>query len=100
MTLKIEEFYYFCFYHLFMYVSYRKKYLSKHFCDINEQICCLGTLKLMLNYNFLFQWLFYIKMAGKRKVPTKTAEKKTTKTVTEKEKPDLLKKPSEFNECV
>lgn len=39
-------------------------------------------------------------MAGKRKVPTKTAEKKTTKTVTEKEKPDLLKKPSEFNECV
>lgn len=31
-------------------------------------------------------------MAGKRKVPTKTAERKTTKTVTEKEK------PSEYNE--
>jgi len=39
-------------------------------------------------------------MAGKRKVPTKTVEKKTTKIIAEKVKPGLLKKPSEFNKCV
>lgn len=39
-------------------------------------------------------------MAGKRKVSTKTVEKKTAKTIAQKEKSELLKKQSELNGCV
>lgn len=37
-----------------------------------------------------------MKMAGKRKEPTKTVAKKTPKTVSDKEKPDIVIKASEI----